>query len=44
MGPSMQANFMSSHVLINQNIRPFNDTRPDNVERRLEIIGLEFLQ
>ena len=44
MGPSMDADFMSGHVLINKHVRAINDTGPNNKESRIDFYVFEFLQ
>lgn len=38
MGPGVDTDFMPGHVLFEQNLRPFNDTRANNKEGSIDIL------
>ena len=40
----MHTELVASHVLLQQHLRPFNDTRSNDEERREQILGAQVIE
>lgn len=44
MGPGVDADFMTSHILLDKNTRPFDHARTDNKEGCGDVLYFEVIQ